>query len=87
MNSRVQAKQMTNATVTVTCQEMTDKVWAALCEIHNEYTQAPKGSFKERGVVTKMRRAEELHRLLENGGTPSTQQVVAYFGAGARFAG
>ena len=78
---------MTTSTRQITRQEMIAKVYASLCEIHNEWTQAPKNSFKERGVATKMDRAERLNRQLEQGGTPSTQQVVAYFGAGARFAG
>jgi hypothetical protein len=78
---------MPTATRQITRQEMAAKVYGSLCEIHDEWTQAPKGSFKERGVATKMDRAEHLHRLLEKGGIPSTQQVVAYFGAGARFAG
>lgn len=45
---------MTTATKTtflVTREQMIDRVWESLCEIHNEYTQAPRNSFKHRGIV------------------------------------
>ena len=43
-------------------------------------------SFAERGAQTQWDRATKLLRRLSTGGKPTTAEVVAYFGAGARFA-
>lgn len=45
-----------------------------------------KGSFAHRGAKTRLHVAQRLLRHLQSGGVPSTQQVVGYFGKGARWA-
>lgn len=42
-------------------------------------------SFADRGAKRKWDRAMKLYRALERGETPTTAQVVGYFGKGARF--
>lgn len=42
-------------------------------------------SFADRGYNKTLERAIKLYNRLVNGDVPSTQEVVAYFGKGARF--
>lgn len=44
-------------------------------------------SFGDRGMRMKFNRAVALRRALESGSMPTVNQVVGYFGAGARFVG
>lgn len=49
-------------------------------------SETPQGSsFAAQGARMKMYRAYNLLNALERGETPSTRQVVGYFGKGARF--
>jgi hypothetical protein len=44
-----------------------------------------RNSYASRGARTRMQAAQALLKRLENGDTPTTQEVVGYFGEGARF--
>lgn len=55
-------------------------------ERHGGYeAKFPKGSFAHKGAENRRAQAEAMVNRLNRGGTPTTAEVVGYFGKGARF--
>lgn len=53
---------------------------------HSEWAaRADEGSFARRGAEDRQAQAQAMVRRMERGGTPTTAEVVGYFGKGARF--
>lgn len=74
---------------TITRQQMLDAAQKKAAGYEKWYEKMSKqegrNSFAARGAYQQMRAAQALVTRLERGGTPTTHEVVAYFGAGARF--
>ncbi len=77
---------LTAATKSVIRLEMISAVEKNIETYERRWTESPRNSFASHGASYRLNTAKKLLKFLENGGTPSTNQVVGYFGKGARFA-
>jgi hypothetical protein len=77
---------MATKLTSITRTEMIAAVEKNIKTYDRRWSEAPRNSFASHGVSYRLNTARRLLSFLENGGTPSTNQVVGYFGKGARFA-
>jgi len=75
-----------NAVTLISRAEFVQAVEANIEAYDRRWSEAPRNSFASHGASYRLNTAKALLNFLNRGGTPSTQQVVGYFGKGARFA-
>jgi hypothetical protein len=69
----------------ITIGKMIEKVRHNVEVCCKQANESKSGSFAQRGCAVKEARATRLLNRLLDGKSPTTKEVVAYFGKGARF--